>query len=355
MFKICSVNRRLAPAVLALWAVVAVAGCQTIDHCDPALDGPVPPEMEPAREKALVSLPAYRIAPPDVLEIEMLKLVPLPPYRAEIYDVLQIQVVGTLLDQPISGYYMVEGEGTVNLGPAYGSVRAVGMTIEEIEQTITADLKQVLARPDVSVQLARSAGTQPVTGQYLVGPDGSVNLRRYGLVNVAGKTVGEAKVAMQKHLSQYFDSPNVSVNVVSYNSKVYYIVTEGANLGDNVVRVPITGKETVLDAISTIGGLSQLSSKDIWIARPNPANSGCEQILPIDWDAITRGASSSTNYQIMPGDRVFIAENSTVALTNLVTILTGPFERIAGVTSLGVSTIRNFQTLGRGYNRLRNR
>ena len=89
----------------------------------------------------------------------MLKLVPLPPYRIDIYDVLQIRVLGTLLDQPIDGFFLVEGEGIVSLGPAYGTVRVVGMTIEEATEAITRKLQEVLAKPDVSVQLARTAGT----------------------------------------------------------------------------------------------------------------------------------------------------------------------------------------------------
>jgi polysaccharide export outer membrane protein len=119
------------------------------------------------------------------------------------------------------------------------------------------------------------------------------------------------------------------------------------------VRVPITGNETVLDAISQIGGLSQLSSQNIWIARPAPADFGCEQILPVDWDAITQGASTATNYQIMPGDRVFIAEDQMVTTTNFIARVTAPIERILGLTSLGVSAVRGAQTMGRLYNRNR--
>ena len=53
-------------------------------------------------------------------------MVPLPPYRIETFDVLQIRVLGTLLDQPVDGFFLVEGEGIVTLGPAYGRVRVVG-------------------------------------------------------------------------------------------------------------------------------------------------------------------------------------------------------------------------------------
>ena len=224
------------------------------------------------------------------------------------------------------------------------------MTVSEATTEITHKLRSILGNPDVSVQLAHTAGTQPLTGQYLVGPDGTVNLRQYGTLPVAGKTVTEIRLALQKQLAQYFDSPEVSVDVIAYNSKVFYVITEGAGLGDNVRRLSITGNETVLDAISTVNGLSQVSSTQVWVARPAPGGFGCEQILPVDYVAITRGGSSATNYQIMPGDRVYIAEDGLVAANTWLSKVTSPIERLLGVSSLGTSTIRGMQTLGRGYN-----
>ena len=258
-----------------------------------------------------------------------------------------------LPDQPIDNAYLVEAEGTVNLGPVYGTVRVAGMTIDEIREALNKWLRQWLRNPAASVQLARVSGAQPVTGQYLVGPDGTINLRQYGVVHIAGKTVTEARVAIQNHLKQWLDSPEASVNVVAYNSKVFYVITQGAGLGDNVRRLPITGNETVLDAISQVNGLSQVSSKKIWIARPAPHDFGCQQILPIEWDAITQGAQTATNYQLMPGDRLFIAEDELVTFTNLVTKVTAPFERVAGITGLTANTIRTWQTMGRHYNATR--
>jgi len=353
MKSIRSAIRSLAPAVLAIGILCTLIGCHSVDYYDDSLQQPVPPALEPPRERSMVSLPSYRVEPPDILQIEMLKMVPLPPYRIDIYDVLQIRVIGTILDQPIDGFYLVEGEGVVSLGPAYGRVRVAGMTIEEANAAITRKLSELLAKPDVSVQLAKTAGTQPSTGQYLVAPDGTINLRHYGLLPVAGKTVTEIKLDLQKHMSQYFDSPEISVDVVAYNSKVFYVITEGAGLGDNVRRVPVTGNETVLDALSAVNGLSQVSSTKIWIARPAPGGFGCEQILPVDYDAISRGGSSATNYQVLPGDRVYIAEDNITTFNTFLAKVTQPIERLLGVSALGSSTVRGYQVLGRSYNQFR--
>ncbi len=339
--------------VLGAWLALGLSGCQPFDHYDPSLHEPVPPSVEPARELSMVSLPAYCIEPPDLLLIEVLKLVPLPPYRTEPYDVLEINVVGTMLDSPINDYFLVEGEGTVNLGAAYGSVRVAGMTIEETKEEISKHLGGILKSFEVSVGLARASGMQPIGGEFLVGPDGTVNLRQYGSVQVAGSTIAQATADMTKHLEQFFDSPEVSVSILNYNSKMFYIITEGANTGDNIVRAPVTGNETVLDAISMVGGLSQMSSKEIYIARPAPGGFGCEQILPVDWNAIAAGGSSATNFQIMPDDRVFIVENKMIAFANLVDMVVRPFERAIGFTTMNTSAIRNLQTTGRNYNKSR--
>ena len=108
-------------------------------------------------------------------------------------------------------------------------------------------------------------------------------------------------------------------------------------LGAFFVKGHDHGNETVLDAIAQIQGLEQVSSKKIWVARPS-RTTGNVRILPVDWFAITESASPHTNYQILPGDRVFIAEDKWVAWDTRLAKLTAPFERIMGFTLLSVGT-----------------
>jgi protein involved in polysaccharide export with SLBB domain len=344
---------RLTPAVGLAFLVLVLAGCRPFDFYDNSLSGPSPKAISPPRELSKTSLPAYRIEPPDVLLLEMQKMVPLPPYRLETFDMLQVNVFGTLAEHPIMGLYLVDGEGTIDLGPGYGKIRIAGMTVEETGQAIDAHLRQILKLPEVSVQLARAANVQPVNGMYVVASDGTINLRQYGSVFVAGKTIIEARLAVEKHLTQFFDSPALSLEVTGYNSKVYYVITEGVGDDDSVVRIPCTGNETVLDAMSQVHGISGVSSRRIWIARPAPYGFHCEQILPVDWVAITRGGAPATNYQLLPGDRLFIAHDESTALTAYIGKIMSPIERVIAFGSMGSSTIREWQTLGRGYNQNR--
>jgi polysaccharide export outer membrane protein len=67
---------------------------------------------------------------------------------------------------------------------------------------------------------------------------------------------------------------------------------------------------------------------------------GCQEniVLPVDWCAVTGRGAAATNYQIMAGDRVFIAEDQIVAFDNGLAKILSPIERIFGITLLGTST-----------------
>lgn len=306
------------------------------------------PQMSPPSELAKVSLPRYQVAPPDILMVQAVRLFPKSPYYIQTSDYLQIVVPGTPVEQPIAGTFLVDGAGMVNLGASWDSVKIGGLTLDEAQEAIKQHLSRLLPNPAVSVSLIQASGIQQVQGEHLIGPDGFVNLGIYGSVYVAGKTVDEVRASIEQKLSKYFDQPKVSVEVLIYNSKFFYVITEGAGFGDNVVRIPITGNETVLDAIAQIGGLQQFSSKRIWISRPASKDMACDQVIPVDWSAISRGASTSTNYQILPGDRLFIAEDRLLAVNTVITKVINPVERMFGFSLLSAQTIQFLQRFPRG-------
>ena len=84
-----------------------------------------------------------------------------------------------------------------------------------------------------------------ITRAFVLATALAITLGGYGSVSVVGMTVEQAKTAIEWRLSQLLEEPEVSVKVYSYNSKVYYVITQGAGLGDQVVRLPVMGNETV--------------------------------------------------------------------------------------------------------------
>jgi polysaccharide export outer membrane protein len=326
--------------LLALLAALVTLG--TGCHGPQALPPDVP------RELAKVSLPPYVLEAPDILLIDALRLVPKPPYRIQPLDVLAIRASDTVPDQPINGPFTVEPEGTVNLGFNYGSVRVANMTLAEAREALEKYLQRRL-KPGVQVQvaIAESRAMQLIRGPHLIRVDGTIGLGVYGSVYVDNMTIPQARAAIEQHLSQFVVDPEISLDVSGFNSKVYYVITDGGGQGEGVVRLPMTGKTTVLDAISFINGLPPVASKHhIWVARPAPADSCEELILPVDWVGITQRGQTATNYQLLPGDRLYVRSNALVKTDTFLARLFSPIERTLGVVLLGTTTAQAIKTLG---------
>ena len=335
-------SQRLSLSLFSMALAASCSGCALLGHHQ-AAHSPTPvvdTSMMP-RELNKTTLPPYVIEPPDILIVEAVHLTPKAPYRFRSGDSVALKVIGTLPEAPIEGIFVVEPGGMINLGALYGAVPIAGISREEAEKAITEKLSMTLKQPEVTVTINSMAGLQAVAGEHLVGPDGTITLGTYGSVHVVGMTLADAKAAIEAHLSEFLDKPEVSVDVFAYNSKAYYIITAGAGLGDQVVKFPITGNETVLDALSNVQGMSEVSSKRIWVARPS-SDPTQVQVLPVDWDAIAARGSHATNYQLMPGDRLFIAEDNLVAMDTQLAKLLAPAERILGFSLLGVNTVTRF-------------
>jgi len=282
-------------------------------------------------------LPLYTVEPPDILVVEAIQVVPKSPYILRTGDLIAISVLGTLPDAPISGPFPIQPGGIVNLGAPYGTVKVTKMTIEDAQKAIQTALAVHIKEPVVTVSLIEMSGKQQISGQHLVGLDGTITLGSYGSVSVVGLTLAQAKEAIELHLSKELEEPTVAVDVFAYNSKVYYVITEGAGTGDGVTKFPITGNDTVLDALANINGTTEVSSKLIWVARPVPGTEDFD-ILPVDWPGISALGTTTSNYQIFPGDRVFVAEDDRVAFDTSLAKTLAPLERAMGFMTLSANT-----------------
>ena len=253
--------------------------------------------------------PPISVPAPGTVPVELCKIT-LPPYVIEPPDQLSIEVV-TILEDEAAG---------------------AGKTVKEYK--------------------AYSLPVQPVSGAFQVRPDGKVFLGIWGSVPVAGLTLEQAKDVIRDYIAAQEDPTKpgsgglkketlrVLVDVLQYNSKRYYVITDGGGAGEQVAAFPVTGSETVFDAIANIGGLPSVSSKrNIWVARRTPAAGHPEQILPVDWVGITQHGIAATNYQLMPGDRVYVKAQKLVTVDTALARILSPVERLLGITLLGANTV----------------
>jgi polysaccharide export outer membrane protein len=210
-------------------------------------------------------------------------------------------------------------------------------------------------------------GPQPIDGQHLVRPDGTVNLGIWGDVSVAGLTTEQAREAVRRHVFNVMkthpqadknftqvDDPAklfVAVDVTGYNSKAYYVITDGAGFGEQIYRFPIQGHETVLDALSNINGLPAVGSKaHVWVARRTPNTNEPEQILQVDYVGMTQHGITQTNFQILPGDRVYVKAEKAFRVDGYLQKMLTPIERLLGLSLLGSSTYNSITNRRQNFN-----
>jgi protein involved in polysaccharide export with SLBB domain len=147
----------------------------------------------------------------------------------------------------------------------------------------------------------RLPGDQPVL------PDGTIDLGLYGRIVVAGLTLDAIETAVNAAVkAKTPDAGPVNVRLISRQSKVYYVLGEVNAPG----AFPLSGRETVLDGILAAGGLNERASRrDIILSRPTGPNE-CRIVLPVCYPEIVQLGDTTTNYQLAPGDRIYVATRS---------------------------------------------
>jgi polysaccharide export outer membrane protein len=273
---------------MALLAFFAACGCQTVKTPEEKIaNSNIPNEFKK------VSMPDYVVEPPDLIVVEVLDALP---------------------GRPISGERLVRPDGKISLS-FYGDVYVAGLTLPEVKEKIILHLRKYLHDEVLGLVKMDDATGEPMRDQ---------NTGDY--VRIEPK-----------------DSDRVFVDVTAYNSKNYYV------LGDVLVtgKMPITGNETVLDAINYAGGLTPTAApQNIRLVRPAPPGACCEQVLPVNLAAITSGGDPTTNYQIMPGDRIVVYRDPIVRFTVFLDRLAAPFQTVIGSMLQTAFTIRAVKFAG---------
>lgn len=165
----------------------------------------------------------------------------------------------------------------------------------------------VVEPPDELEVSVRPANLDVPLTSVTVRQDGVIDLGFAGEVYVAGLTIPEVEFKIAQHLAplaaqrEIRDPIQASVRLINGSqSKQYYVIGTVSQQG----AFPLTGSETVLDAILRAGLRANSLPEKAYLARPHPAG-GADQVLRIDWERIKMG-DTFTNYQLMPGDRVVV-------------------------------------------------
>ena len=204
---------------------------------------------------------------PTNVPTELAKLT-LPAHRVEAGDVLVIEPNDFNSPVRLSSDQTVQQDGTIELG-TYGRLQVAGLSAEQIQSQVQ---NRVTSTESFKHQKKMALVSHRTGG--LGTPDEFAETPDYG----------------------------VTVRLVNKESGLFYVMGEVNAPGS----YPLVGHETVLDAIIAAGGLSdRCNDHKIILTRPQ-ADGQPRSILPICYQQILQLGDVTTNYQLMPGDRIYV-------------------------------------------------
>lgn len=98
---------------------------------------------------------------------------------------------------------------------------------------------------------------------YMIDSEGTINVPLLGKLKAGGKNIEELETEVTEQLKKYVKSPQVIVNIVQFRSEPVFLV--GAFRTPGIF--PLQGRRTVIELLSSIGGLQPNASRRIKLTR----------------------------------------------------------------------------------------
>lgn len=240
-------------------------------------------------------------APGDVLAMPReLATAPLPVYIIEIGDTILIEPVKFDATIRLPGDQIVKPDGFISLGE-FGRIYAHGKTVEQVEEESQAQVNEHL-RLDLDRAYQSERAERLRVERDSAEERDNLDSTDEGDLPLKSKADDEELVLLQRRIDAAWLSNKISARLVNWDSKKIYVLGEVNSPGS----FAFTGNQTALDGIIEAGGMtSQANRHQIVVARPTTCDS-CRIVMKICYDQIVQLGDSSTNYQLQPGDRVFV-------------------------------------------------
>lgn len=185
------------------------------------------------------------------------------------------------------------------------------------------DLEYHVAPPDVLSIIVRPEPAIPRI--VTVRPDGMLSLDLIGDVRVQGKTVAQIQQEIETRLAEFIVHPSVTVLLESSNSREFYVWGEVLRPGS----YPLIGGVTVADALAHASGPARFASlSSSRLVRPTGE---APLTFAIDLEAITYEGDGTTNYQLQPGDIVYVPPNAWGKVGYALGTIFFPLQQVLGL------------------------
>jgi polysaccharide export outer membrane protein len=176
------------------------------------------------------------------------------------------------------------------------------------------DLIRVTVRPEPIIER-----------ELTVRPDGRISMDLIGEVDVAGRTVSEVREDVAQRLKEFIVAPDVTVAVIASNSRQFFVFGEVLRPG----AYPLIGDVTAVQALAAASGPTRFASlSSARLVRPRE---DAKQVYGIDFKRISIEGDATTNYELQPGDIIFVPPNASARIGYAIHIIFFPLQQIIGL------------------------
>ncbi len=176
------------------------------------------------------------------------------------------------------------------------------------------DVLTITVRPDPQIER-----------ELTVRPDGRISFDLIGDVEARGRTVEEVRLDIATRLKEFIVQPDVTVLLTTSQSRTFFILGEVNRPG----AYPIIGDVSAVHALGLGGGPTRMASLDnAKLVRPSPEG---ELTYPIHFGAITEHGYGATNYQLQPGDVVYVPPNLSARIGYALQLIFFPLQQVLGL------------------------
>lgn len=166
------------------------------------------------------------------------------------------------------------------------------------------------------------------SGQYVINSEGTIQYEFVGDVKVVELTKEEVRKLIAGKLSTYIVSPDVTVKILEYNSKVVYVIGEVGNPGKIFMRGDtITVREALLEA-----GLPLLSAAGKRSRLITPSKDGKAELKIVNVEALLYEGDLREDLAMKPGDTLYIPATVLSKAMRMISPVTQPVGTAAGTT-----------------------
>lgn len=313
-----------AVMLLTIGLVITATGCNTLSSFGLPFGASTNKLLKPA--KAISDAPGRSLLLPKELA-----LAPLDVYFVDIGDSILIEPVKFDATIRLPGDQTVQPDGHISLGE-FGRVQVAHKTIEQIETEVQAKIDEQLRRDlNIDYEIERrerveqrefekraadrarakreAESARRDEGEKKNADDSADRFKITELNSGADDDLPldfandeEERLALERRINESLTQNQISVRLLNWDSKKIYVLGEVNSPGS----FTFLGNETVLDAIIEAGGINTKANRhQIIVSRPSTCSS-CRTVMKVCYDQLVQLGDASTNYQLQPGDRVFV-------------------------------------------------